>query len=45
MLCEYLDELGTLMPQARCVAHHGIGSPEALRDTVALFERHFASEA
>lgn len=45
MLHEYLDELGTLMPQARCVAHHGIGSPEALRDTVALFERHFASES
>ncbi len=44
MLHEYLAELSTLVPQAQCVAHRGIETPEALADTVALFERHFSAQ-
>jgi pimeloyl-ACP methyl ester carboxylesterase len=39
MLFEYLDGVRALIPAAHCATHHGIGSPDALRETATLFER------
>ncbi|MFC7208558.1 alpha/beta fold hydrolase [Comamonas endophytica] len=44
MLHQYLEALGRLVPQARCVTHGGTASTEALAQTVDLFQRHFAAQ-
>lgn len=39
MLFQYLDAVHALMPEAQCAPHHGIGSPDSLREVATLFER------